>query len=100
MANVTKLIVNHPLVGTWTSPEDTTVEFTVVSTGAGLSVRGRDRSDGEEFEISQVSWDGETLSFTSVMPSTGHRVRHVMRALPEGKFLEHEYTLTELWHRE
>ena len=100
MANVTKLIVNHPLVGTWIDEgEDSRAEFTIASTGTGLSVTGRDVGDGEAFQISDVSWDGEVLTFTSLMPSTGYRVRHVMRALSDGKFVEHEYTLTERWKR-
>ena len=99
MANVTKLIINHPLVGTWTCEgDDSSAEFTIVSKGASLSVSGRDRNDGEAFQISDVAWDGESLAFSSLMASTGNRVRHVMRALPDGS-LEHEYTLTERWQR-
>jgi hypothetical protein len=100
MTNVVNLGSTHPLVGTWVAmDDDVDAEFTVVAKGDSFLVTGRDQSDGEEFVISGVVWDGEALRFSSLMPSTGHRVGHVFRLSPGKRTIEHEYTLLEIWKR-
>jgi hypothetical protein len=47
----------------------------------------------------EFAWDGEALRFSSLMPSTGHRVSHVFRLSPGKRTIEHEYTLLEIWKR-
>lgn len=79
MAEIIKLTADHPLVGTWVSADgDSAAEFTIVSTGSGLTVTGRDRDDGEEFIVNEILWDGEKLRFSTLMPSTGYRARHAV----------------------
>ncbi|HEX2113322.1 MAG TPA: hypothetical protein VHM01_02860 [Alphaproteobacteria bacterium] len=99
MTNVVRFDPAHPLVGTWVTMDDANAEFTVSAKGGSFAVTGRDQSDGEEFLISDVSWRGEALHFTSLMPSTGHRVKHVFRMSPSKQYMEHEYTLFEVWKR-
>jgi hypothetical protein len=43
------------------------------------------RSDGEEFDIRQVKWDGRALSFMARMPSTDNVTKNVFRMRPDGK---------------
>jgi hypothetical protein len=100
MADVVEGRFNHPLAGTWVSAEgDSAAEFTIVPTATGFAVSGRDQNDGEQFVISQVSWDGRVLRFCSLMPSTGYHARHVLHVLPGDNSVEHELTLFERWQR-
>jgi len=97
MSKVVELRVKHPLVGTWYHPDgDSTAEFTVSPAATGFAVSGVDTQDGERFEISEVSWDGEVLGFTSYMPSTSWRTRHRLRVLDDHS-VEHDCTTTEVW---
>lgn len=97
MTKVVELRPRHPLVGTWFHPNGgSTAEFTVTPEGGGFAVSGLDTGDGERFEISHVDWNGEALSFTSIMRSTKWRTRHVFRVLGECQ-VEHERTDSEVW---
>ena len=97
MAKVLELRPRHPLVGTWFHPTgDSTAEFTVTLEAGGFAVSGVDTGDGERSEISEVTWNGEALSFTSLMPSTQWRTRHVLRLVSETQ-VEHERSDTEVW---
>jgi hypothetical protein len=81
------------LTGTWVHP-DTTAEYTFVVDKIKVRVSGVDTYDDERFEISEVNWNGETLAFTSIMPSTDWRVTH--RVAPNrGGTVNHEFTCTE-----
>ncbi len=101
MNNVTRLNFSSSTEsGTWvTEEEDSFVEFTISMSAAGFIVTGRDISDGEAFLISNISWNGEVLRFDSVMPSTQYGARHAVRMAPDGKMMEHEFTLLEIWKR-
>jgi hypothetical protein len=100
MNNVTRLNFSHPLVGTWvTDEEDSRAEFTISMSAGGFAVTGHDISDGEAFVISNISWNGEVLRFDSLMPSTQYAARHAVRMAPDGKTMEHEFTLMEIWRR-
>jgi hypothetical protein len=97
MAKVVELRPPHPLVGTWFHPNnDSTAEFTITAESGGFAVSGVDTGDGERFEISEVTWSGEVLSFTSFMPSTQWRTRHVFRIISDSQ-VEHERTDSEIW---
>ena len=99
MAKIFELQSGHPLVGTWVSDEgDSFAEFTILPAPEGFSVTGVDRSDGERFQISDISWDGKHLRFTSVMPSTGYGAKHVL-TLTSRDLIEHELTIFEVWKR-
>lgn len=64
------LTFRHALIGTWFLDDDNEVEYTVSTLGDSCTVTGVDLSDGEEFVITDVSWDGAELHFTTFMPST------------------------------
>ncbi len=56
--------------------------------------------DGEEFIIYDVGYDGESIRFVSLMPSTGRTGRNWMRIVDKDK-VEYRFTFTEreLWVR-
>ena len=56
--------------GDWGSDESSAVWTVVLSAKGAPQVSGVDAGDGELFEISDVSGAGDTLRFTSRMPST------------------------------
>ncbi len=101
MRKVVPLNSNHPLVGTWCGEgDDSRAEYTVSATPEGFSVAGVDSVDGEQFVISEVSWDGERLAFSSLMPSTGRRGKNVFRLISEDQ-IEYTFTFTEteIWRK-
>ena len=99
MAKVVQLRARHPLVGTWFHPNgDSSAEFTIALEDGRFMVSGVDARDNERFEITGVSWNGEELCFTSVMPSTNWRTRHVFRLLDD-YLVEHECTDCEVWQK-
>jgi hypothetical protein len=65
----------RPFLGNWRhvapwSGDDYLAEYLVSWEIGALSVVGRDLSDGETFQISDISFDGRVLRFRSFMPST------------------------------
>jgi hypothetical protein len=88
------LTFRHALIGKWVNPEDATVEYTVSALGDVCTVSGVDNTDGERFVISEDSWDGRELRFTSLMPSTQYEVRHIFHVISRDE-VEHEWTRTE-----
>jgi hypothetical protein len=90
---------DHPLIGTWvTSDEDSDAAFTFSVADGEFRGSGFCRSDGEEFEISGVNWDGTALTFTAIMPSTGFATKNIFRIRPDGK-LDLELTTHEVWKK-
>jgi len=95
---------NHPLVGKWQEVEnsvsETSVVYKITVADGHFVVSGIDEGDGTRFKISRVRWDGATLQFTSLFPPTGHRAKHVLRALKSG-LVNHWVTSTalELWRK-
>jgi hypothetical protein len=91
--------MDHPLVGTWEADEeDSRAVYRVVVKDGEFAVTGIDELDGEAFEISETTWDGHALHFASLMPSTGHRARHVFRLRDDGR-VDQELTLHEVWKK-
>ena len=77
--------VNRDLVGTWvTQEEDSDAVFNVSVVEGEYTVSGYDRSDGEAFEITDVSWNGVALSFVAIMPSTGFKSKNSFIMHPDG----------------
>lgn len=70
-------------VGSWT-PIDSSAVFRIARSASGVEVDGWDSRDGEWFEISEVHWDGETLRFRSLMPSTNWAVMNVLMQGADG----------------
>jgi hypothetical protein len=90
---------DHALIGTWiTEEEDSNVAFRVSLRNGKLRVSGFCRSDGEEFEIKKLKWDGKALSFTARMPSTDTVIKNVFRIRPDGK-VDLELTMYEVWKK-
>ncbi len=85
------------LIGTWRCPApwaaDYLAEYTISMHNGKLMVSARELADGEEFVISDVSWDGTVLSFRSVMLSTGCDGFNEFSFLPDGQ-LQLRFTFT------
>lgn len=62
----------------------TGAEITIRVDDGEILVSEIDTSDGEVFEVSNVSWDGVALKFVARMPSTRHRVQNVLRLSSPG----------------
>lgn len=95
----------NPLCGVWRyfeedSDEYYRVEYTIRVSNGEFQVSAIDRSDDEEFEISDVSWNGVSLSFHSYVPSTARCGISQLRYVGDGKveFL-FTFTVREIWGR-
>ena len=90
------------LLGTWVNSEgdDLRADYTITRKALGLVVHGVDRYDGEEFVISDISWDGHVLNFKSLMPSTGRTGSHIFRPLSRKRAkVTFTFTETEIWRK-
>lgn len=96
---IVPITARHPLVGVW-RPVDPELfaEYMITAQGDGFHVRAADRHDGEEFIISSISWDGESLRFVSRMPSTGWVLRNEFRPLGTGD-VDHRFARREVLRR-
>lgn len=58
---------SNPLVGTWGSLDDdgTSVEYRITQARSGLAVSAVDTHDGEAGIVSNVAYDGSTLTFSA-----------------------------------
>ena len=88
----------HPLIGTWTFEDSTSVEYTITALGESPMVTGVDVEDGEKMVISNLSWDGVELRFKSVIPSNGYKLLHIFRSVAQDT-AEHEWTCVEQWKK-
>jgi hypothetical protein len=79
-------------VAAWDS-DDYLSEYEVTFDGKQFTVTGHDLNDGEEFEITYVSWDGASLRFRSLMPSTRREGLNEFRLLSDGS-IESRFTFT------
>lgn len=85
------------LIGTWVSSqpfdsEDYLVEYHISRAAQRYRVGARDYRDGEEMKISKVRFDGQTLDFISLMPSTGRKGQNRFRLRDNS--IEAEFTFT------
>jgi len=55
--------------------------------------------DGEAFEISELKWDGEALSFAARMPSTDTLTRNCFRMRADGR-ADLQVTIYEIWKKQ
>lgn len=91
--------VNKALIGTWIAAgEDSNVAFKFSVQNKAYRVSGFCRSDGEEFEITKVKWNGKALAFTARMPSTNYVTKNVFRIRPDGR-LDFELTTYDVWKK-
>lgn len=99
MGNVVPIASSHPLIGTWVSDEgDSSVSITICGCTNGFGVTALDRADGEELTVTEVTWNGKTLSFRTHVPSTGYVAMHGLTLENDGSVL-HELILYERWIR-
>jgi hypothetical protein len=106
MSYVYPVSAEHPLCGTWIAicPDDSCdyprTQYTISVVDEQFRVTGVDPMDGEEFIIYDVGYDGESIRFVSLMPSTGRTGRNWMRIVDKDK-VEYRFTFTEreLWVR-
>lgn len=95
----------NPLCGVWRYFEEDSedyyrAEYTISVSNGEFQVSAIDRSDGEKFEISDISWNGVSLSFHSYVPSTERCGISQLRYVGDGKveFL-FTFTIREIWGR-
>ena len=53
-----------------------------------ITITGRDLRDGEEFEVSDIKWDGTRLSASFRMPSTGHTTHSTLSVVSQDVLLD------------
>jgi|WetSurMetagenome_2_1015567.scaffolds.fasta_scaffold00201_7 hypothetical protein len=87
------------LIGKWVHIEewdtdDWMSEYDISGTENNIIIKAKDHNDGEEYEISNIKWNGQVLEFVSVMPSTGRKGINKFRIKSENE-LESEFTFTE-----
>ena len=85
-------------VGKWVSTlpfdsADFLIEYVISLEDDSVQIEARDLQDGEKMEISDISFNRETLSFTSYMPSTARRGINQFR-LKDENLIETEFTFT------
>jgi hypothetical protein len=97
--------LSNPLCGVWRCFEEESedyyrAEYTISVQNGEFKISAIDRSDGEEFEISDVKWNGVSLSFHSYVPSTARCGVSQLRYVGDGKveFL-FTFTVCEIWGR-
>ena len=106
MSYVYPVTPDHPLCGTWVascpdeSCEPPRTQYTISVVDGQFHVTGVDVVDGEEFMIYDVGYDGESIRFVSLMPSTGRRGHNWMRIVDKDK-VEYRFTFSEreVWVR-
>ena len=94
----------HPLIGSWINGDEyaTEVEYIISGGESRFDVRAVDRYDGEEGEVRDVTYDGDTstLSFAVYWKSTGRFMKVRLVATAPNR-VSYTYTLTEnqMWFR-
>jgi hypothetical protein len=87
------------LAGRWeTENRDNSAVFEVAIADEKPVVTGFDSMDGEHFNISQVEWDGKSLTFATYMPSSRFRSKHRFTLVRAG-CVDHELTVIERWKK-
>lgn len=66
------------LTGTW-QPEGSVAVYKIVVTDGEIQMSGHSEYSGKRLQLSDVSWDGDVLRFTSYMASTDTKVLHENR---------------------
>lgn len=92
--------VRQRFVGTWTAADEGDANFNVTVAFAGdrPRVKVEDAFDGETMKVSKVSFDGTSLRFATLTPSTGARLEHELRARAGDK-AEYRFTVVQAWER-
>lgn len=85
-------------IGKWVSTlpfdsDDYLVEYVISLRDGSFQIEAKDLQDDEKMEISNISFDGEALSFTSCMTSTERKGINKFR-LKNDNQIEAEFTFT------
>ncbi|WP_031495445.1 hypothetical protein [Bryobacter aggregatus] len=85
-------------VGKWVSSQpfdsdDYLVEYNIRKSGAAYKVTAKDYQDGEAMKVSDLKFDGQTLEFVSLMPSTGRTGVNRFRVKGQDELVS-EFTFT------
>ena len=90
---------NHPLVGTWiTENEDSDVEIKVDVSEGYFKISAICISDGEKFEVYDINWHENTLTFLTVMPSTKTKSTCTLSIRENGN-ADFSLTTYEVWKK-
>lgn len=92
--------MKEKLEGRWisscpTDSDDYLVEYFIKIVDGEFQIIARDLQDNEEMLISDVSWDGDSLKFRSIMPSTDRVGFNIFRLLNDDE-IEAKFTFTVL----
>jgi hypothetical protein len=68
------------LQGKW-KPVDSVARYEILTKDKRLTIKAHSSLSGKKMEISNVSWDGKLLKFTSYMRHTNHKVHHINRLI-------------------
>lgn len=102
MADSTPPIDLQALVGTWrhSDPEwGTTVRISVERDGPGFVVSAIDGYDEEKLVVTEVTWNGRSLGFAALVPSTDLRTHYEIEPGPPGELIV-RFTVLESWVRD
>ncbi|MDF7802205.1 hypothetical protein P4C99_22230 [Pontiellaceae bacterium B1224] len=89
----------HRFVGTWIDDaEDTDVIFQIEFIEDEFKISGNCISDGEQFEVTNISFDGTSLKFETLMPSTNYKTKNKLTVREDGK-TDLELSIFEVWKK-
>lgn len=96
MSNVVHLRVPTALLGRWRSEQDDErSEYLISHKDGELIVFAFDFVDGEQYLISNVQCDQETVTFDTLMPSTGRRGHIILKSTSEPGRAVQTFTFTD-----
>lgn len=90
------------LVGNWHNPEgdDPRVVCMINLNHHRWSISAEDIGDGERLRVTDVQWNGRSLSFRTTMPSTGQVCRRILKPISPNKLqVVLQFKEPEIWER-
>ena len=97
----TKTDERNWLLGRWEiESEDSSPVFYITKKpkSGEVVVRAFDKYDGENFRVTNVRWEKDSLLFETFVPSTKWRARHALHPVSKN-CIKQELTLFECWKR-
>lgn len=76
-----------PLVGVWHNPsgEDFRILCTITLKNGRLRICAEDVGDGEQLQVHALRWNGQVLTFTTKVVSTGQVCHRIFKPISTGK---------------
>ncbi|MFC3150026.1 hypothetical protein ACFOEK_03215 [Litoribrevibacter euphylliae] len=92
----------HPLIGHWKSTDDfDDVVVTITPKQNSFAVSVRDHADGEQAEIFETNYDGDTLSFAAHWASNGRLIKYRFLLQSEGTVnVTYTFSDQEIWQKQ